>query len=156
MLMSSKKTDRNAELGRLKTYHVGVVESAAHRALRKHKDSLLREYGLTGMQWYIIGTVADAGHAGLRITDLAKQLDTTLAFLTNTVNLLVSKGILERQENREDSRSNFVVIKEAYLKTCDEIEHSLRKKLKESIYSRITPQQLETYIDVITKFSDLK
>ena len=51
MLMSSKKPTRETDLRQLKTYHVGVVESAAHRALRKHKVSLLREYGLTGMQW---------------------------------------------------------------------------------------------------------
>jgi DNA-binding MarR family transcriptional regulator len=155
MVMSSTKVTKPEHFRLLKTYHVGVIESAAHRALRKHKDALLKDYGLTGMQWYIIGMVADAGYAGIRITDLAKQLDTTQAFLTNTVNLLESKGIVERRTNTEDNRSSFVVLKESYHKTCDEIERNLRTKLRKSIYSRITPEQLKTYIEVITKFSDL-
>lgn len=156
MLMSSTKITQAEHLRQLKTYHVGVIESAAHRALRKHKDALLKSYGITGMQWYIIGTVADAGYAGVRITDLAKQLDTTQAFLTNTVNLLESKGILERRINSEDNRSSFVLLREPYRKTSDEIERNLRAKLRKSIYSRITPSQLKTYIEVISKFSDLR
>lgn len=154
--MSSKKPISSLSLRDLKTYHVGVMESAAHRALRKHKDSLLKEYGITGMQWYIIGLVADAGHGGIRVTDLSKQLSTTLAFLTNNVNLLVSKGILDRRTNLEDNRSNFVVLKESYHKTVEEIERSLRTKLKTSVYSRISADELRTYIQVIHKFSDLK
>lgn len=140
----------------LKTYHVGVIESAAHRALRKHKDGLLKEYGLTSMQWYIIGTVADTGDAGVRITDLAKTLDTTLAFLTNTVNLLEKMGILARRMNEEDNRSSFVVLKRNYRKTYLKIEEELRHKLRQTIYTRVTPDELKTYINVINKFSDLE
>lgn len=155
MLMSRINSKANTSLSELKTYQVGVVESAAHRALRKHKDECLKEYNITGMQWYIIGTVADTGVKGIRITDLAKMLDTTLAFLTNTVNLLVSKGILARHVNAEDNRSNFVVMQKSYQKTYKKIEEELRIKLKKSIYSRVSPEELETYIKVINKFSDL-
>lgn len=154
--MSTKKIQDESSLPELKTYHVGVIESAAHRALRKHKDSLLKTYGITGMQWYVIGTIADSGQAGIRITDLAKKIDVTLAFLTNTVNLLESKKILKRSINIEDSRSSYVAMNESYKKTYVEIETMLRKELKQSIYSRITPEQLKTYIEVITKFSDIK
>lgn len=153
--MSRRINKPFASLSELKTYHVGVIESAAHRALRRHKDASLKEYGITGMQWYVIGTVADTGHAGIRITDLAKLLDTTLAFLTNTVNLLESKGILERQVNSEDNRSSFVVLEESYIDTYREIERNLRVKLKKSIYSHVTPEDLKTYVEVINKFSNL-
>lgn len=156
MLMSTQKNHPQLPQDDLKTYHVGVIESAAHRALRKHKDKLLKGYGISGMQWYVIGTVADAGTAGIRITDLAKSLDTTLSFLTNTVNLLESKKILRRIVNENDSRSNFVCLNKKYEKTFDEIEHTLKLKLRKSIYSLVSKEDLKTYIHVINKFSNLK
>ena len=155
-MMMSSKFSKPLKLSDLKTYHVGALESAAHRAMRKHKDALLQEYSLTGMQWYIIGTVADTGEAGIRTTDLAQTLGTTMGFLTNNVNLLVSSGILVRRENDEDSRSTFVVMKSNYRKKYQQIEVALRKKLRETIYTHVTPEELETYVNVITKLSKLK
>ena len=151
----SNKLSKQKSIRELKTYHVGALESAAHRSLRKHKDALLNEFGLTGMQWYIVGTVADAGPAGIRTTDLAETLATTMGFLTNNVNLLVSSNILIRRQNEEDSRSSFVVMKPSYQKTYLNIEAALRKKLRKTIYNYITPEELATYIHVITKFSKL-
>jgi len=144
------------KLSQLKTYHVGIVESAAHRALRKHKDSLLKEYGLSGIEWYIIGAVYDSGDKGARITDLAKLLGTTMGFLTKTVNLLEAKDIFQRKANPNDARSSFVFIKKSYEPKVNEIEQVLRQKLRNSIYGMISRDDLETYIRVISKFSGLK
>lgn len=155
MLMSTDSDKPVHKLHDLKTYHVGVVEAAAHRAMRQHKDDLLRAYGITSIEWYIIGTVADAGKKGMRITDLAVLLGTSQGFLTKTVNLLEAKGILSRKANAHDARSNFVILNKRYAKTIDDIEEALRNKLRKSVYSRITPEQLQYYIDVLTKFRDL-
>lgn len=143
-------------LSELKTYQVGVVQSAAMRALKKHKDECLKPYGLSGMQWVIIGTVLDAGSKGTRITDLAKKLDTTMAFLTNAVNLLESKGILERVENINDSRSRMVRVTKKFRPNCRKIEADLRQKLRGSIYAKVTPDELHTYIKVLYKFAELE
>lgn len=155
-VIDNKMADPNKfSLSELKTYQVGVIQSAAMRALRKHKDECLQPYGLTGMQWVIIGTILDAGRTGTRITDLAKILDVTMAFLTNSVNLLESKGILERIENVQDSRSRMVRVTDAYVPTCEKIENELRKVLRKSIYSKLTPLELHTYIRVMYKFAEL-
>lgn len=156
MLMSNKVKKNVDKLSELKTYHVGIIESAAHRALRKHKDSLLQDYGITGIEWYIIGAVYDSGNKGIRITDLAKMLGTTMGFLTKTVNLLEAKGILQRKANQEDARSSFVFIKNSYKSQVDEIEFALRQKLRNSLYGLISREDLKTYIEVLNKFSGLK
>lgn len=154
--ISNEMADPNKfSLGELKTYQVGVIQSAAMRALKRHKDECLQPHGLSGMQWVIIGTVLDSGQKGTRITDIAKQLDVTLAFLTNTVNLLESKGILERFENKNDSRSRMVRVQKAFVPTCEQIEKDLRLKLRNSIYSKVTPLELHTYIRVLYKFAEL-
>ncbi len=153
--MSNESNPHVHKLHDLKTYQVGVVESAAHRALRQHKDTLLKPYGITGIEWYILGTVADTGKTGMRITDLANLLGTTQGFLTKTVNLLEAKGMLARKANANDARSNFVILNKKYAPKVVEIEAILRVELRKSLYSRITPEQLQTYIDVMAKFRDL-
>jgi DNA-binding MarR family transcriptional regulator len=155
MAKSIKKFTTPRSLQELKTYHIGVVESAAHRALRQHKDKLLRTYGITGIEWYMIGTVADAGKQGIRATDLAATLGTTMGFLTKTVNLLEAKNILHRKANAKDARSNYIVLNRSYIKTLNEIEEALRTELRQSIYSLVTKQELETYIKVLERFARL-
>lgn len=156
MSMSNKFSSNLSSLSELTTYNVGVIEAAAHRALRQHKDSLLKNYGLTGVEWYIIGTVADAGDTGIRTTDLASILGTTMGFLTKTVALLEAKKYVFKTANAEDARSSFICFNEKKRTVIEEIEVALRHKLRESIYNHISPEELLTYISVLQKFSKIK
>lgn len=156
MTVSNKFSNNTSSLGELTTYNVGVIEAAAHRALRQHKDSLLRNYGLTGVEWYIIGTVADAGKAGIRATDLANILGTTMSFLTKTTALLEAKKYVFKTANVDDARSNFICFNEKKRTVIEEIEVALRQKLRKSIYGQVSPEELLTYISVMQKFSQIK
>lgn len=146
----------NFELSELTTYQVGVYQAAAARAIQKHKDEYLKPHGLSGAQWLVIGTVLDSGNKGCRITDLANSLDVTMAFLTNTVNLLESKGVLERVKNLNDSRSRIIRVTKKYKPICVKIENDLRAKFRKSLYSKITAQELRTFVKVLYKFSELE
>src|ERR1044071_7027561 len=103
------------------TYQAGMLQATAHRVLQKYCDDLLKDYGITKMHWLIIGTILDSGEKGIRITELAQQVGTTLSYLTNTVNLLESKSILVRLADTGDSRSKFVSIHPDYIATATEI-----------------------------------
>lgn len=155
MLVSNRILGQIDTLHDLKTYHVGIIESAAHRALRQHKDTLLRNYGITGVEWYIIGTIADAGSQGIRLTELARMLGTTMGFMTKTMKLLEAKDIVLRTANAADARSSYFILNNNYKKTYEEIEHELRARLRKSIYSLVTPEELTTYIKVLDKFSKI-
>ncbi len=155
---SSKFPDFNNtdfNLDEVYTYHVGRLESASHRAMRAFKDDYLKQYGLTAMQWYIIGTIHDSGEKGMRITDISKKLGTTLGFMTNSVNLLASKDILIRLDNESDNRSKHVVLNSSFKKTCIEIELGLREKLKRHIYKQISPDDLKSYIKTLKSLSEI-
>lgn len=153
--MSNDNSSHPINLRDFKTYHVGALESAAHRSMRQYKDALLSTYGISGMEWYVIGAVADAGPEGKRITELAKLLGTTMGFLTKTVNILEIKGAVRRVANAKDARSNYIVLDESYLKTCNEIEEQLRIELRKAVYDKLTPQELATYIKVLETFTKL-
>lgn len=154
-LMSTQSFPQDADLSAIKTYQVGALESAAHRTLRQYKDGLLKPYGLTGMEWYVIGTVADAGEDGIRTTDLANSLGTTIGFMTKTINLLVAKQILSRDSNKGDARSTFVVLNKKYQPTIDEIEGNLRAKLRKTIYGKLSREELAIYIKAVQTLASI-
>jgi len=155
MKMSSKINPDDFSLSQLTTYQIGAMQAAAYRALKKHKDGLLKEYGISGMQWHITGTVFDSEPHGIRISELAAILDTTMSYLTTNVNLLESKGVLVRSANAKDGRSTFVHVSPEFMPKCAEIEASLRDKLRSSIYAKVSPEELLTYVKVTAKFAEL-
>lgn len=155
-LMSNNKSKPESGLKAITTYQAGILQSSTHRLLQKYSDEVLRPYGITKMQWMITGTILDAGKDGIRITDLAKTLDTTLSYLTNTINLLESKRILERTTDEQDERVKLVTVHPSFVPKCREIEKDLRNHLREVIYKDITPEEFQTYMIVLHKLSRIQ
>jgi len=143
------------DLESVTTYYVGRLEASAHRSIRVFKDKTLSKYDITGMQWLVIGSVLDSGTLGMRITDLSNQLGTTLGFMTNTVNLLVSKKMLARIDNIHDNRSKIVTVTKKFKPLCRVIEKELRQELRKSIYSRLSPEELKTYIKDLQALTEI-
>ena len=138
------------------TYEAGVVQAHAHRQLQKYCDEALVQFGITKMQWLVVGTIFEAGTNGIRISDLAQKLGTTLPYLTNTVNLLESKHIVTRKDHGDDSRAKLVTVNKSFRPKCAEIEQTLRKALRQTIYADIDPKDFETYIRVLYKLADIE
>ncbi len=70
------------DISTITTYQSGVAQSSAYRNLNKLFSALLKEHDLTCMQWFVIGTIHDAGDAGIQLTLLAAKLQTGLPFIT--------------------------------------------------------------------------
>ena len=155
----NKSTNNVLNRGKLKkitTYQAGVLQATTHRNLQKHSDNILKKFGITKMQWLIIGTVHDAGSEGIRLTELTEKLDTTMSYLTNTVNLLESKGILDRVSDTTDSRAKFIRINQKFSPKCTEIEKDLRDELRKSIYSHVKPEDFAIYLKVLHQLSKVE
>ncbi len=142
--------------GSITTYQAGVMQASAHRAIQKYCDDILSQFGVTKMQWLITGTILDYGNEGVTITVLAKKLSTNLPYLTNTINLLESKNVLERQPLSKTDRTKKVVVSPRFKKQCDLIEKTLRDHLRETIYSDITPEELHVYLKVTGKLAEIE
>lgn len=159
--MSDKQSDTkpaiwNDSLREVTTYQAGIAQAAAHRLLQKVCDHILKPYGLTKMQWLIVGTVRDAGEKGIRITGLTQAIGTTMPYMTTSVNLLESKGILRRTGNQGDNRSKIVVLAEDFAGNCEEIETALRTGLRKSIYRDIDPTDFRNYIKVLFQLHNIE
>ncbi len=153
--LSTEKLLKEGTLADVTTYQAGVLQASTHRILQKQCDLILKQYGITKMQWLIIGSALDSGAKGIRLTDLSKTLDTTISYITVSVNLLVSMGILSRTDSATDSRSKLVTVNKAFEDKCEEIEATLREGLRISLYADISPEDLATYIKVMFQISNL-
>lgn len=144
------------ELRKIPTYQAGAIQAEAHRKLQKICDQILQPYGITKMQWLIIGAVLDAQKKGVRLSDLSEKLGTTMSYLTNSVNLLESKGILKRRDDASDTRSKLIFVSKDFVPKCDEIEKTLREGLRTTIYASINPKEFQTYIKVMSELASVE
>lgn len=142
------------DLKEITTYQAGVYHARAFRALRQLKNRVLEPYGLTMMQWSVLGLVRDAGKKGIRTTALAEQLDTTQAFITNTVNFLEAKKLVSRQPDKKDSRAHNIIFNNKHSRLISKVESQLRAELRDTLYKKVTPEELRVYIKVLSKFAD--
>lgn len=135
------------------TYRAGALQATFNRKLQKLCDELLMPYGITKMQWMVIGNVYDAGVRGVRLSELAEQLGTSMSYLTNAVNTLEARGILAREDDNQDTRSKRIVVTTKYRKNCPKIEKTLRDGLRKTIYSKVDQADFQTYLEVMEKLA---
>lgn len=141
------------DISQITTYQSGVMQSSAHRLLTRIKTEYLSQYGLTSMQWFVIGYVYDSGVNGMKLNDIMKTLDTTMPFVTSIVNTLENKGILNKVSDLHDSRVKIAILAPSYHSTVEEIEEGLREELRARLYreDHISREELSTYIKVLYK-----
>ena len=133
----------------MRTWQSGFLQMAVHRMTKKYSDEFLQAYGLTTMQWLVIGAIYESGDKGIRVTELADRADTTLSYMTTMLNKLEELSIIGRIKSTGDSRARTMVVCEHFRQTCQEIEEGLRDAFRKNIYSRISRQDLEHYITVL-------
>ena len=139
----------------LTTYQSVVLQSRAHRAIKAHLTKSLKNRGITMMQWSIIGLVADAGNDGMRISDLAHALDTSLAFITTSVNVLEAKGFVTRAGHAKDNRAKIVRLSPDFATQVAAIEKDLAAKQKAELYKSIETKDLAAYLRVLRHLAKL-
>lgn len=144
------------DLRNLSTYQAGIMQSSAHRALGAFVAQLLQPYGLSMMQWFILGLVHDAGPNGARMSELTKQLDTTMGFVTNHINRLESMKLVSRTVDPIDTRARIVKLVPSARQKVEKIEADLRVGMREGVYSRVSSAELMTYLKVLSKLTDIE
>lgn len=151
--MNTSSSFSKKDISQISTYQSGVAQAAAHRLINRVVTDYLLAYGLTPMQWFAIGYIYDAGRDGMRVSDLARTLGTTLPYITNKIIVLESKGLVRKVTHKGDSRIKMLTISPSYASTVKEIEAGLRERLRNELYSsdNISRDELQTYIKVLYK-----
>jgi DNA-binding MarR family transcriptional regulator len=154
VMNKSNNSSKNFNLSHISTYQAGVVQSQAHRKLKKEVSSFLKPHGLTMMEWFALGLIKDSQDSGLRLTELSNQLQTTLPYTTNLTNNLMYKGFILRNSDRDDSRAIQLTLAPGIDKKCNEIEKDLRDRMRDLIYGSILPKDLSAYVKVLYQIAN--
>lgn len=151
--MTKSSDYTNKDISQITTYQSGIAQASAHRVINRVVTDFLLQYGLTSMQWFILGHIHDAGERGIRMSDLMRRVHTTLPYITNTVALLESKRTINKIGHEGDSRIKLVKVASSYTSTVDEIELGLRDHLRQTLYTEdnISRRELQDYISVLYK-----
>lgn len=136
------------------TYRAAVAQSRAQRALKIKVSELLKQHGITMMQWSIIGLIFEAEKPGLRISDLAKELNTSMAFITTIVNILEAKGVVQKSSHERDSRAKVVRLSDEFKPKVGEIERLMHAQLDEWLATRANKNDVSTYFTVLSKLAE--
>lgn len=141
------------KLSDITTYQTTLTQARAHRAIKTKMSYFLRPHNLTMMQWAIVGSLHGAGETGMRVSDLAQRLDTSLAFVTTTLNVLEAKSIVSRTSHAQDNRAKIVRLTDAFRPTVDSIEKEVSEKLQGWLVPSIGRENLEVYVNVIDRIA---
>jgi len=138
------------------TYHNTLTQARAHRIIKTKLSYFLRPHNLTMMQWAIVGSLYKAGDTGMRVSDLAGQLDTSLAFVTTTLNVLEAKNIVERVSHAQDNRAKVVHLTKDFTPKVEIIEKEIANKMSSWLMPVLGREQLNAYLDVIHKIANVE
>lgn len=156
MTKSSKKSHTITSLENITSYEAGITQASAFRLIKKITDATLQQYELTTMQWFMIGLIYESGNAGISVTELSQALGTNLPYVTNTINVLVSRQIIMRASPEDNGRLKLLRINPDFEPTIAAIEESVRTELRKKIYTHVTRDEFITYIRVLYKFNSLR
>lgn len=107
------------------TYQTLVKEKTANRALQMRLRAALRPFGVAPSQYMLLGLIRDT--PDMTVSKLAKRMDTSLAFVTTTLNVLESRQLISREAHKQDNRAK--VLNYTGGELLDKIEKKLQDKL---------------------------
>ena len=143
-------TMADINLALISNAQAGIVEAAVHRRLQKVFASFLQAHNMAAMEWFVIGYLHERGNVQkVLISDIAKDLQTTMPYMTNLLNSLESKGLIEKVGHESDSRTKLVKILPKAEAVYQVIESDLRAKLRSFIYGKVSQEDFSVYVKVL-------
>lgn len=148
--MSKNQTGIEAKFWR-DLIHVSDIMRAytAPAALDKWSDITIRQVNIMKTVW----TLQNENPSGVTLKRLAQDLNLSSATMSETVDTLVRKDILQRQQNPNDRREVLITLS----KLSEEVFNSTIKQmdtLSAKLLSELSEQEKEFLVDTISKISD--
>ncbi len=140
------------------TYQTAKLQTKAYRNLKLAVAELLKPHGLSMIQWAALGVIKDAGKRGTQMSDIASELSTSLAFTTNTIDILASRRLVRRKASPTDKRVRTVIITTTAEKIIDDYELQLQKSVRTDLFAKagISKDEHDAYLHVLAKLADVK
>jgi MarR family transcriptional regulator for hemolysin len=120
-------------------------------AIRRRMDDQMAQYGLTAAQGEILGPVAHSLD-GIAHKELAEWLGVSSPTLSNLVDTLIGKGLVERRVSPDDARVKRIYATEAGRTLMMEIVREAGQKMDE-LLDGFNPQELAHLTDYLQRIA---
>jgi len=128
---------------------LGLVVRNASKTLEKALDvELLRNYGLSGGQWRVIGAIAVK--SGISQKEVAEIISLDTSTLVPIIDRLEHNGLVRRETNPNDRRNNSIFLTEKSESILDSIVNAVLN-LRKSVYKDISVRDIEITKTVLKK-----
>jgi DNA-binding MarR family transcriptional regulator len=123
----------------------------AFQATRKAMDEQLAPFGTTWAQLDVLIYLLKNGQAEQR--KLQSALGVTSATLTRMIDLMVDRGLLERQQSAQDARVNWIAPTEKAVALCHTLAQSERGFLGQA-FRGFSPAEITLLTDWLSRLAN--
>lgn len=129
------------------TYKSGLLHTKAYRIIHTHTSAVLDEHNLSMPEWTLLGLLLEYKN-GIRLSDIASNLDVEPPFATNLVDQLEKKGLVARLEDSKDHRAKRIVLTPKGKLLVPKVESLVKERMKKLFKGAWYPE-IMTYINVL-------
>ena len=134
----------------MKQDQIGILIKRASLEVEKTTLAILAPYSMNLTQYKIIVYLYNAPPASTRQVDLERAFSMTNPSVTSVLHTLEKKGLIRREENPEDKRSNVISLTDKAIRMQSELE-AVGKQLEETITKNLSPEERAALIVLLKK-----
>jgi len=130
-------------------HELRILNHQIHRFLenKAHKKTV---DNITGTNGWIIGFIAEQGSADVYQKDLEQEFNITRSTASRVVDLMVKKGLIEKQRVAHDARLKKLVLTAKALDVSTLMKED-KEKLEEILVSGFSPDEIETLLSYVER-----
>ena len=134
----------------MKQDQIGVLIKRASLEVEKTALTVLTPYGMNLTQYKIIIYLYKSPPASTRQVDLERAFSMTNPSVTSVLHTLEKKGLIRREENPEDKRSNVISLTDRAVSMQGELE-AVGRQLEARIAQNLLPEERAALIALLKK-----
>lgn len=134
----------------MKQDQIGILIKRASLEVEKAALAILAPYSMNLTQFKIIAYLYDAPPASIRQVDLERAFSMTNPSVTSVLHTLEKKGLIQREENPEDKRSNVIRLTDKAIQMQSALK-DVGEQIEESIAKNLLPEERATLIELLKK-----
>jgi MarR family transcriptional regulator for hemolysin len=136
----------NIDLDHLNAYSAGLLQGKAYRALNAHLNKALYPYDLSIPEWKLIGQLFE--HGSMKLAELAERLTVEPPLITNLIDQLEKKELVERIQDKKDRRAKIINPTKKAENVIPEIDIKIKQSMNE-LLAGVSREDLKSYIKVL-------
>ena len=134
----------------MKQDQIGILIKRASLEVEKTALAILAPYSMNLTQYKIIVYLYNATPTSTRQVDLERAFSMTNPSVTSVLHTLEKKGLVQREENPEDKRSNVISLTGKAIRMQSELE-AVGERLEEAIAKNLSPEERTALIALLKK-----